>query len=346
MNLGANTLWLEHKYIGLLSYRLDQFKRVTSNSYRFRCPLCGDSQKNRLKARGYVYESDGHLVFKCHNCGESIGVSRLIERVDPELHREFRLECFKESGAERKQIEYVPDIGKFTKPRFSQCNILKSLKKISQLPLEHPAALYVRKRLIPTHYHHKLYYCPKFVTFVNHQLPGKLEERHDEPRLIIPFIDQNGYLFGFQGRSFKKNTDLRYITIMLDETKPKIFGLDTLDKSKDCYILEGPIDSMFVSNSLAFAGADGNISDYVAKERAVVIYDNEPRSPVIVKKILTTIGQGYRVVIWPDHVFAKDINDLALTGMSQPEIMEVLSNNTFSGMSAIVRLNEWKKVII
>lgn len=346
MNFADSPIWVERKYANLVSSRLNLFKVKKESPFlaNFRCHVCNDSQTNKLKARGYLYEKDSHIHFKCQNCGASHGFGYFLKTVDHTIYEEYRLECIKETGT--KKVEWKPDIGKFTKPRFSHYKQLESLKKISQLPQNHPALLYVRERKIPSHTHYKLYYAPKFAAWVNTIVPDKLETEFDEPRLIIPFIDQNGYLFGFQGRSFKKNTKLRYITIMLDETKPKVFGLDKVKPSEDVYILEGPLDSLFLPNSLAMAGSDVSISTLVSKEKAVVVYDNEPRSKEICKKILTTIDHGYRVFVWPDKWSAKDINDLVLTGVEPAEILEEISKNTFKGLAALARFNAWKKVTL
>lgn len=346
----TSSIWIDRKYVDLAATRLHRFKLKKTNPYLAicRCPYCGDSEKSKTKTRGYVYEKDSKVFFFCHNCTHSTNLKGLLTHIDVSLSQEYSLECLKEFGTDKPQPEpYKADIGKFTKPRFSRHNELKSLKKISQLALNHPARVYVADRKIPTRFHHKLYFCPKFATWVNTIVPGKFDDwqlKNDEPRLIIPFIDQEGYLFGFQGRSFKKNTDLRYITIMLDEDKPKVFGLDDVDFSKDVYIVEGPIDSMFLKNSLAMAGSDVPISSIVSKERAVVLYDNQPRNTQIVKKIFQTIQLGYRVVLLPSTGDGKDINDLALAGMTEAEILEYVNRHSSSGLSAMIRFNEWKKV--
>ena len=115
-------------------------------------------------------------------------------------------------------------------------------------------------------------------------IPGKMPRNNDEPRLVLPFIDTDGKMFGFQGRALRSSS-LRYITIMLDEYMPKIFGLDTCDFSKRYYVVEGPIDSLFLSNSVAMAGADGNGSGLSNTQNGVFIFDNEPRNKEIVTRM-------------------------------------------------------------
>ena len=93
-----------------------------------------------------------------------------------------------------------------------------------------------------------LYFTEKFKEWTNSVKPGTFEDlSHDEPRIIIPFKDKEGNTFGYQGRSLS-NSGLRYITILLQDDKPKIFGLNTLDYEQRIYITEGPLDSLFIKN--------------------------------------------------------------------------------------------------
>ena len=132
----------------------------------------------------------------------------------------------------------------------------------------------------------------------------------DEPRLVLPFIDKDGMLFGFTGRSFKKNS-LRYLTIMIDDTKPKIFGLDKVDFNRKYYVVEGPIDSLFLDNAIAVSGTSfGKLSETgLDKDNLNIVFDNQPRNVEVCKLIEKNIDQGYSVVIWPQTIIAKDINE-------------------------------------
>lgn len=130
---------------------------------------------------------------------------------------------------------------------------------------------------------------------------------------------------------------------MFDEAKPKIFGLDTVDLNKKMYILEGPIDSMFVDNSIAMAGSDGDLSRFDAC-RTVFVYDNEPRNKDIVNKVEKQLRNDSSVFIWPDNVVHKDINDCVLAGMSAKQIMDMIESNTYKSLKGRLRLNDWKRV--
>lgn len=337
--------WIDHKYVNLLSSQLQLFKRRDAKVYNFRCPICGDSQKNRFKTRGYIMEKQDKLVFYCHNCSASMTMYDFIKTLDPELHKQYTLEMYKEKNlSERKKYTYTPDISKFAKPKYMRSQ-LKDLQRISQLHPTHVAKKYIVRRKIPSPYHAKLYYAPKFCTWINSIVEGKFDEKAialDEPRIVIPFIGIDGNVFGVQGRALSK-TELRYITIIFDDTQSKIFGLDTANFSKKLYITEGPFDSMFLPNCIAFAGSDGDLSQIKANDK-VFVYDNEPRNTEIMKKVAKQIDRGNKVFIWPSNIDHKDINDCILGGVSQQEIVDMIDKNTYSGLAAKFQLSQWKKV--
>jgi transcription elongation factor Elf1 len=349
--------WLEIKYANQLGARLQRFKVKKNKPYiaNFRCPYCGDSKTNKLKARGYFLEHKGSIVVVCHNCDVKTNLDKALQFLDPALHKTYVIEKLRERATESTtstvvQSTFEADISKFAKRRFEKFEPLKKLKKVSQLPNEHIAKKYCVSRQIPFDKHFKLYYVPKFKQFTNELLPGKFETAedgtlsNDSGRLLIPLIDGEGIMFGYQGRALN-NDKIRYITIVLDESKPRLFGLDTVDYSKDIIVVEGPIDSLFVPNAIAMAGGDnGDIEKIGAKDKIIFCYDNEPRNKDTVKRMEKMIDKGYRVMIWPTAIVQKDINDMVLNGLSQEEISGIIYRNTYSGLMAKLKLQEWKKV--
>lgn len=337
--------WLEQKYINLLSNRLPRFAKRGNDLWNFRCHICGDSQKNKFKARGYIFAQNGEYFYRCHNCSASLNFKQFLNSVDPLIADEFAKEKFTEKSgalaAPKKVVE--KDIGKFLQPKFIKYTALNTLKKVSQLDPAHPVKRYVVSRKIPSTMHYKLFYAPKFKQFVNTLIPDKFNLDVDEPRLIIPFVDQNQQLIGFQGRNFSKD-GIRYITIMLDQTKPKVFGLDSVDFNQKFYVFEGPIDSMFINNSIAMAGSSLDKLLEPHKSKAIMVFDNEPRNKEITNIMEKYIQLGYSVMIWPEHIKQKDVNDMVLEGMKPVDIKLTIDNNTFRGLAALVKLNDWKKV--
>ena len=337
--------WIDHKYAGLMSSSLQQFKRKDSKVYNFRCPICGDSQKNRFKARGYLMEKEDRMSYYCHNCSASMSMYDFVKEVNPELHKQYVLETYQEKNTSgRRKIDFKPDISKFAKPKYMK-SPLGRLKKISQLPVDHKAKQYIVDRQIPTKYHAKLFYAPKFCTWINTIIDNKFDDQviaFDEGRIVIPFIDADGTVFGVQGRALTQS-NLRYMTVMFDESKLKVFGLDTVDTEKTVYITEGPIDSMFLPNSLAMAGSDINLKDF-DQSNMVYVYDNEPRNLEIVKKIQKQIDNGNSVFIWPEYIPFKDINDCILGKLTEKDVLRMIQKNTYKGLSAKFQFSQWKKI--
>jgi len=225
-------------------------------------------------------------------------------------------------------------------PKFKPGNHLKSIKKISQLLPSHPVKAYIDSRKIPPAQHYRLYYAPKFKTWINSIIPNKLDMKgKDEPRLIMPFFDEEGNLFGVSARGFDPN-GMRYITIMFQD-RQKIFGLDKVDFNKKYYVLEGAIDSLFLPNAIAMAGADGNVNGLKNVENAVFVFDAEPRNKEIHKRIEKIIRAGHSVCIWPSNIDGKDVNEMVLNGVTNIE--EIIRKNTYKGLEANLKLMSWRK---
>jgi transcription elongation factor Elf1 len=320
--------FVDVKYINLISPRLQKFKKVKNNLYNFRCPICGDSQKNKNKARGYLYQVKNNTNFKCHNCGINISFNNFIKQLDPVIYKQYTFEKFKQGHTGKNFVIEEPTF-KFEKPKFKP---KLDLPKASE---NADAKKYLQNRKInPDNY----YYAEKFKEWTNSLQPTFDTEDKDEPRIIIPLFYQNN-LVGFQGRTLGLSK-VKYITIMLDENAPKIYGLDEIKKDKTVYITEGPFDSTFISNSIALCGADGDVGKW-GIGNPVWIYDNEPRNAEIHSRISRVIDRGERVVIWPSTIKEKDINDMVLSGLN---VQSVIESNTYSGLEAKLKFTIWKKI--
>ena len=329
---------VDSKYVGLVSSRLQKFKRVKADLYNFRCPICGDSQKNKNKTRGYIYSVKNNTNFKCHNCGASMSLNNFIKELDPMLHKQYTMEKFKEGHTGKNFVVEEPKFN-FQKPDFftkreNSKNVKKlDLPKASENPI---AKLYLEKRLLNPD---KFYFADKFKEWTNTQKVIFDTIGRDECRIIIPMYNENKNLIGFQGRSLVPNP-VKYITVMLDEDAPKIYGLDQVDSSKPIYIVEGPFDSTFIQNAVAMCGSDVNIGSF-GWSNYIYVFDNEPRNREIVNRIEKTINRGDKVIIWPTSIEQKDINDMVLAGHN---VMDVLKSNTYSGLEAKIKFNNWKKI--
>jgi len=320
--------YVDVKYINLVSVRLQKFKKIKTNLYNCRCPICGDSQKNKNKARGYFYSVKNNTNFKCHNCGVNISLNNFLKQIDSETYKQYIFEKFKEGHFGKNFVTTEP-VFKFEAPKF-KCKI--DLPKASTNPI---ASSYLTKRKLNPD---KFYYVDKFKAWTNSLVHTFDNVEYDEPRIIIPLIYQNEFV-GYQGRSLGPSK-VKYITIMLDEEAPKIYGLDEIDKTSTVYVTEGPFDSTFISNAIALCGADGDLGKW-GISNPVWIYDNEPRNAEIVSRIARTIDRGERIVIWPSSIKEKDINDMVLSGLDVKSMIEL---NTYSGLEAKLKFTTWKKI--
>ena len=320
---------VDSKYIGLISSRLQKFKKVKNNLYNFRCPICGDSQKNKNKTRGYLYQVKNNTNFKCHNCGASMSLNNFIKTLDGTLHKQYTMEKFKEGHTGKNFVVEEPKL-EFKKPVFKKSI---NLPKASSNPV---AKRYLENRKINPD---KFYYADRFKSWTNTQKKTFDTIGRDEPRIVIPMYDETKNLIGFQGRALDKSPN-KYITIMIQDEAPKAYGIETIDKTSTVYITEGPFDSTFIRNSIAMCGADADVHSW-GISNPVWVYDNEPRNREIVDRISRTIDNGDSVIIWPTNITEKDINDMILAGH---EVMSMLKSNTYHGLEAKIKFNNWKKI--
>ena len=319
---------IDSKYIGLVSARLEKFKRVKDNLYNFRCPLCGDSQKHKNKARGYFYQVKTNTNYKCHNCGASMSFNNFLKKIDGVLHGKYSMEKFK-SGFTGKNFPAEEPKFEFEKPVFKTKIDLPLCSEVTS------GRTYLESRALDPAL---FYYAEKFNEFVNTLKVTFDSFSQDEPRIVIPLFYENN-LVGLQGRAINPSY-IKYITIMLDDDAPKIYGLDNIRRDAPVFVTEGPFDSSFVRNSIAMCGADGDVRKWGVSD-PIWVYDNEPRNREIVRRIEDTIDRGDKVVIWPNDIWEKDINDMVLYGHM---IMDLLESNTYQGLEAKMKFNSWKKI--
>ena len=349
--------WLQWKYVNLLGPQLPNFK-VRNNLICCSCPFCDEIHTSHKKRpmRGYVLDGRETGVYFCHRCSISMSVPNLIWRLDSNLYADYIKEKFSERGGhgidrcatafQAVEVGALPTVRSSEKTNLA----LRTVKKISRLPKDHFARRYVENRRIPDEYQKSLYFTPKFMTWVNTIIPDKFSEEAlalDEPRLVIPFFNRAGKLHAVQGRSLDplSKGKIRYIAIAIDRNFPVMYGLDKYNPFQMGFVTEGPIDSMFLRNSLAACGADlaSKLKDF-EKDKITIVYDNEPRKPETVAKIEKAIREGFSVVIWPTDIEEKDINELILSGRTSEEIEDMLLTHSFSGISAEFELKRWRRV--
>ena len=319
---------VDSKFIGLVSSRLQKFKKIKSNLYNFRCPICGDSQKNKSKTRGYLYAVKADVNFRCHNCGASMTLSNFLKAIDPVIHKQYVFERFKDGKTGRGTVVEEPKFN-FESPIFKKSI---DLPRASEIPI---AKKYLEKRKLDAT---KFYFAEKFQQWVNSHKQTFDTIHRDESRIIIPLYYKKD-LVGVQGRSLGPNS-VKYITTIFYDEAPKIYGLDNIRRDAPVFITEGPFDSTFLRNSIAMCGADGDVGKW-GVSTPVWVYDNEPRSKEITARISNTIDRGEAVVIWPSNVKEKDINDMVLAGH---DVQSIVESNIYKGLEANLKFNIWKRI--
>ena len=319
---------VDSKFIGLVSSRLEKFKKVKPNLYNFRCPLCGDSKKNKSKTRGYLYNIKADINFRCHNCGASMTFSNFLKQLDPVIHKQYVFERFKNNSTGRGTVVEEPTF-KFEEPKFKTKIRIPLCSEIRR------GREYLKaRRLDPK----RFYWAEDFAGFVNSIKPTFGSNVPKESRIIIPLYYKKD-LIGIQGRSVDPSP-VKYITTIFYDDAPKIYGLDNIRQDAPVFVTEGPFDSTFISNSIAMCGADADVRRWGVSD-PVWIYDNEPRSKEIVKRISDTIDRGEKVVIWPNNIYEKDINDMVLAGH---DVQLIVESNVYDGLEANLKFTTWKRI--
>ena len=335
-------MYIEQKYLLLASSRLQQFKRKGDYLWNFRCPYCGDSKTNLTKARGYVFRKESNLIYKCHNCGIGANLNNFLKHLDSQLHDDYIKEKFLDNGKDRDTQAYE----KFSThaPYLKGSSPLKSklVKKVSSLDHNHYAKKYVQKRKIPSDKHYLLYHTESFNQWSNEWCHKKLETNSDCARLIIPCHNEENKFIACQGRAYDNNDfKLRYQTSKVHEDTQLIFGQDRLKSDKPKFAVEGPIDSLFVDNCVAVLGF--NKFKLLSKDYTI-IPDNDRRNTQVLKSMSELLELGYSMVLWPDEIKEKDINDMIMSGMSVEKLKTIIENNKYQGNMALLKFTNWRKI--
>lgn len=337
------SLYVDVKYLNMASSRFELFKRKGEYLFNVRCPICGDSQKNKRKMRGYLFKKNNDLLYKCHNCQWSGSFGKLLKEIDTILYKQYVLERFADGETGRGKGHSKPQKVMDFKPVFKKKRLIDQLMdKLSILPRDHEAVEYALGRGLPKESLSRLYYVDNVQNVVGLNEKYKESIKTTEPRLAIPFMDASGRLTAVSLRGMRGEA-LRYILVKVNEDAPTVYGLDTVDKNKPVIVVEAPLDSLFIPNSIACAGTSFNKIDELGliKEQTTIVFDNQPRNKEVCNLLDKYINLGYNVVIWPNNVSGKDINEMENEGIDSYKLIQ---ENTFSGLSAKAKYSLWRKI--
>lgn len=342
-------LHLDLKYIHLLASQFERFTRKGDYLFNVRCPICGDSQSRKTKMRGYIYRVKQSMAFKCHNCNVGMSFGNLLKELHPELHKEYILEWIRDNNGRTQKPIITPRTISHEQFRFDTVEQVhyQHAERVSDLPDGHFCLEYVKNRLIPKDFWNKLYFTSHFKDFVDEIVPDHGKEISNDSRLVIPFYDSYGAVVAVSGRALEGGAEaLRYVTLRTIHTDIKlVYGLDRVDQSKPVLVVEGPLDSLFLPN--AVASGDSNLIQTARRLSAAnitLIFDNEPRNKEIVEQMGQAIKRGFSVAIWPEWMKEKDINKMVESGYTQQNLMDIITQHTYKGLTALTHFTHWKKV--
>jgi len=342
------SLSVDSKYIGIISHRLRNFKRKNDYVWNFSCPICGDSKKNTSKARGYVYKKGNNLFYSCKNCGLGTSLGKLLEQVDGSLYKEYILERYKSGESNTSNFSSQTfNVPTFRFEKVDKPKIFEHAEFCDKLPKGHFCLTYLQKRKIPTEIYKQLLFTQHYKQFIDVLVPNHGKKLVDDARVIIPFYDSYNNLIAVSGRALEtSDRTLRYITIRTNDGEEKlVFGMDRVSIHEPVKIVEGPLDSLFLKNCVASGDANlAIVANNISSGKKILIFDNEPRNREIVKMMQESIKSNHHIVIWPNTIEGKDINEMIMSGLSSDEIESIISSNTVSGLEAQLKFNFWKKV--
>ena len=344
------SIYIDRKYLLLVSSRLRNFKQKKDDLFNFSCPFCGDSKKNKLKSRGYIYRKNNDYFYICHNCSVSTTFSKFLNNIDLEYFRQYSLDRYLdgETGTANYKKPVIKLVGR---TMFDKVFVKKSVKlikndkcqTINSLSDGHYAKEYIRKRMIPEKFWDEIFFTEKYKDLLDEMFPnhGKDNIPNDD-RIVLFYTNQNAEITNVSGRALSE-TNVRYCTVKITDEK-KLFGMHRLSFDDKIYVLEGQFDSFFIPNSIASGDSNlGGVAQSLNNKECVLVFDNEPRNKEIVKQINRAIEDGYNVTLFPDAVPYKDINDMIINGMSADEIKKIIDDNTYQGLTAKIKFIEWKK---
>lgn len=334
-------MWVDQEFAERVFMTLPRYRKVHDSGFKLnaRCPICGDSQKDQMKARFWAYGCDGGVRLKCYNCDESMWLSKYLKEYEEELYREYLLEKRKDSQPIVKKEE--PKV--VEKPVIEKLNFCE---RLDTLPKEHPIIKYVQKRCIPEAKWNRLWFTMQWPALCNSIKTGTYKNETNEPRLVIPIFNREKEIESFQGRALRADAPQKYITIKAHDQATKIYGTDTVEESDDVWVMEGPIDSLFIPNSIAITGGQLALDLVPYPKTRIWVMDAEARHPDTIKRMQRLVDLGERVVFWDKSPWpSKDINDMVKDdGASPEEVLEYMKNNVAQGLMAKMRLSRYAKV--
>lgn len=328
---------IDENSIKRIQSHLEGFHRANGH-YNFRCPYCGDSAKSKLKKRGWLFDYNSKVYYKCFNCDKSTDYLHFLKDWFPEEYLRYLTDRAFINPTSIKIEKAAPTSKyKITREMFSE------LEGVSDTITGNTAAEYLNKRKVNNR--ENFFYTDNYGKLLRQLKLETYQHEFDcnEERLLIPHFNRSGYLSFIQMRVLN-NSKIRYRTYKVIEDEYKLWNVDQVNLNKRIYVTEGALDASFLQNAVAMSGSDAQLEKSIlgtVKENLRIILDNEPRSPVILQKYEKLILGGYNVFKWPS-IPHKDINDCILADFDITKYIYD-DKNYFKGLPGQFDFMNWKK---
>ncbi len=286
---------LERHVRALLSANFSDVFETTA-FYNFKCTVCGDSEKDIYKKRGYVLKEKDPWVYYCHNCQTSISVVSWMKKYYNVNYKNLMMDIMRD----RKNNAYYDNKEyDFKQKRASdERDESKDTEHFEKMVRFKDCVEYCKSRGIPRRVYRRWFYCTKGIY---------------RGRIIIPFRNnETGKIYYYQGRSFNNKLGVKYLSRFGDHMA--IYNYYNVDPDLPVPLLEGPIDSEFVENSIAATGLklNGEELDKFKKLRFMLDHDNSGHvqaHKMLLKRKYVFCWEKF-LKDYPCDVKAKDIKDV------------------------------------
>ena len=263
------------------------------------CPYCGDSHDDTYKKRGSIYWDS--LQYHCFNCSQHGDVYSLLK----DHHIGFKdredsikvIDFIQEHKITASTVEVLEhDVFKKIYDLAPTRDELKATFGFKEIEAGDPGYFYLRGRML-SHKLENFMYSPK------------------DRRMVVLNLAPNGKVIGFQTRALSKHKSARYLTydiekiyqemkkdmgVSIDEliSLKKIstlFGVLLVDLQRQVTMFEGPIDAMFMQNSIGLATAGRSTDEFDEIPTIRYMFDNDVTGK---KKMMEKLRRGKEIFMW------------------------------------------------
>ncbi len=307
------------------------FKKTTG-TYNSECPYCHEGKSTGKKRRFFYIPEEDHLY--CHNCNVSVngfdfvkeqtGMSLKDILAESELRTDTVEDIIKRSSVYKKyNPKSLPDdcINLFDNNQIS----FYSANSVVKDALE-----FINKRRLSTAINK-----PKALWL-------SLTDYTHKNRVIFPFYSPNGgsKIEFYQSRALYKLDEDRAKYLSKTNSDKGIFNIDKITPDIEfIFLQEGPIDAMFLRNSVALAGINPTeeqierLQMLFPMHSMVYVLDNQWVDSTAYDVTKTLLDRGESVFLWPKELSQyKDFNDLCIAQSIDEVPYKFIIKNTFKGM--------------